>query len=173
MSVASTSPSFICPHCGIAHDDWPTDYGYSLPDDVWAVPPNERSARAKWTDDLCQMDDRHLIRCLLKVPFTDRPDYSGWGLWVEVSSSTFHRYRELYDKDATAGPPHSGNIANEPRGYRGICGSSVTVHLRSSSQRLFIAFPAGASCRLANEQNVGIDSARYHEILISVGAIEP
>jgi hypothetical protein len=173
MATAAQPTSFTCPHCGKAHPGWPTDYGYTLPDDVWAIPEAARASRAKWTSDLCQLDDRHFIRGLLKVRFVDQPGYFGWGLWVEVDAPTFYRYLALYDKDGSGAPTEKGSIANQPPGYEAVLGEPVTMQFGESTQRPEITFAADASCSLASEQMCGIDSSRYHQILVAVGAIEP
>ena len=173
MATVSPTPSFVCPHCGKTHVGWPTDQGYTLPDDVWAISEPERAARAKWTTDLCQMGERRFIRGLLQIPFTDQPGYFGWGLWVELDPSAFHRYLAVYDKDGASEPPENGRIANQLPGYDLVLGAEVSVHFRDSTQRPLIRFPGGAPGRLAREQVHGIDATRYHEILAAVGAIEP
>jgi len=51
-------PGFVCAQCGTAHEGYPTDRGYTLPDDVWAIPESERQTLAKFTTDLCKMGGR-------------------------------------------------------------------------------------------------------------------
>jgi hypothetical protein len=83
--------SFVCSQCGTTHDGLPTDRGYKLPDDVWAVPEPDRAARAYWNTDLCEMDDRFFIRGVLYVPSISRDGAFGWGVWVEVDRAVFKR----------------------------------------------------------------------------------
>lgn len=47
MSEAS-SESFVCAVCGESHSGLPTDHGWKLPDDVWAIPEAERQNHAKF-----------------------------------------------------------------------------------------------------------------------------
>lgn len=65
--------SFTCPTCGGTHEGLPTDHGWQLPGDVWAIPPDERSSHAKFDSDLCQFGDRFFIRCVFKIPFNEQP----------------------------------------------------------------------------------------------------
>jgi hypothetical protein len=160
-------PSFTCPHCGTTHDGLPTDRGYTLPDDVWAISEPERAVRAKWTADLCQMGERYFIRCVLRVPFTDRAGAFRWGLWVEVAWPVFKRYVALYNSDTWSEPPYPATIANQLPGYDRILGESVSIQFGAATDRPTIQLPAGATCQLAVEQAHGIDSARYHELLDS------
>jgi hypothetical protein len=161
-------PSFTCPQCGKTHEGLPTDRGYTLPDEVWAIPEPERAARAIWTVDLCQMGERYFIRCILRVPFTDRVGDFGWGLWVEVTQAVFGRYVALYDSDGSSEPPHPATIANQPPGYDRTLGESVRVQFGRATDRPTIHFPAGATCRLALEQAHGIGAVRYHQLLESL-----
>lgn len=169
--MTDSSPSFVCPHCGRSHDDFPTDYGYSLPDDVWAVPEEERASKAKWTSDLCQFGERYFIRCLLPLQFTDRDGYFSWGLWAEVEWPVFERYLQIYEQDATSEPAASAKLANQPPGYERVLGCPVSITFGTSTERPRIEFFPGHSDGLASEQVRGITSARYHQILENIGAI--
>src|SRR3546814_1534549 len=79
--------SFNCPTCGTTHEGLPTDHGWQLPDDVWAIPEPERSNKATFTSDLCQLGDRFFIRCLLELPFNEQSGYYGWGIRSEEHTS--------------------------------------------------------------------------------------
>ena len=171
MAIRAMGQSFTCPHCGVTHEGLPTDRGFTLPDDVWAVPEPERASKAKWTADLCQMGERYFIRCVIRVPFTDRAGAFGWGLWVEVAWPVFQRYVELYEVDASTEPPHPATIANQAPPYERLVGAEVVIQFGASSARPTIHFPPEANCLMAVEQRRGIDSARYHQILEALGSI--
>ncbi len=169
--MGDAEPSFTCPQCGTTHTGLPKDYGYTLPDDVWALPQNERASQAQFTRDLCQFGDRYFIRCLLKVPFVSSDDYFGWGLWVETARSVYERYVALFHKDGSSEPPYKGAIANRLPLYADALGAEVLIQFGPSKERPTICFPAGATSTLAAEQRQGIDAARHHEILEAIGAI--
>jgi hypothetical protein len=169
--MGDAEPSFVCPQCGTTHAGLPKDYGYKLPDEVWAIPHDERKSAAKFTSDLCQFGDRYFIRCLLKTPFVGSDDYFGWGLWVETARSVFERYVALYDQDASAEPLYAGTIANRPTLYADALGADVLIQFGPSKDRPVIYFPAGARSALAVEQREGLDLARYHAVLEAIGAI--
>jgi hypothetical protein len=56
---------FVCSICGETHSGLTTDWAYNLPDEVWALSEPEKAARTKYDSDLCKLDDRHFIRCIL------------------------------------------------------------------------------------------------------------
>lgn len=160
--------TFVCATCGKTHAGLPRDQGYELPDVVWAIPSEERASRAKWTNDLCQLGERYFIRCLLKVPFTEREDYFGWGIWVEVERPVFERYLQLYNEDAASEPEVWAVVANDLPGYETTVGARVLVQFGTSSDRPTVRLPAESTHSVALEQQRGISEARYHEILESL-----
>jgi hypothetical protein len=163
--------SFTCPHCGSTHEGHPTDRGWTLPDEVWAIPEAERKAKAKYTTDLCQFGNRYFIRCLIQLPFKDRPGYFGWGVWAEVDWPTFQKYLEVYEKDASNEPRVMGRLANQPPGYENLLNEEVQLQFGTATERPSIWFPENSQQKMAKEQRAGIDSARYHEILEATGTI--
>ena len=162
--------SFVCPTCGDSHDGTPTDHAWKLPDVVWAIPEKQRARKAKFTSDLCRFDRRFFIRCLLKLPFNERPGYYGWGVWVEVDKSGFRRYSELYDEDGREEPPIAGLIANKMPGYHSTLKLPVMVQFQDITSRPSVYLPVSDHL-LAREQSAGIDNRRYHEILVVTGSI--
>ena len=160
--------SFVCSTCEDAHEGMPTDFGWKLPDEVWAIPEAERSTRAKFDSDRCQLGDRFFIRCILALPFTEQPGYYGWGVWVEILESDFWRYIELYEKDGRAEPAITGSIANAIPGYKSTVGLAVQVQLQDEKSRPSVQF-VDRGHPLAMEQQVGVSNQRYHDILASTG----
>jgi hypothetical protein len=108
--------SFYCPTCHGTHEGLPTDHAWQLPDEVWNIPVDERSRRAQFDSDLCQLGDRYFIRCVLKLPFNEQPDFFAWGIWVEVAEPDFQRYLQLYDQDGRGEPQIRAEIANARSG---------------------------------------------------------
>lgn len=157
--------SFVCKTCGETHEGLPTDRGWTLPDEVWAIPEASRSSQAKFNSDLCQFGSRFFARCVLKLPFNEQPGYFGWGVWVELSEQDFYRYLELYDKDGSSEPMVPGTIANAIPGYPPTLGLPVMVQFQSSSSRPTVHVPRDAVHPLAQEQAKGIDDQHYHSIV--------
>jgi hypothetical protein len=167
--MASSSTEFVCSLCGKSHAGVPTDTAYTLPDDVWAIPEPERSEKAKWTSDLCQLGERYFIRCLLEVPFLDQPGYYGWGAWAEVEWPSFERYLQFYEKDGKAEAPLPARLANDLPTYGGTLGMPVFVQFRTASERPGVLLPEEANHALATEVRNGMSYARFHEVLIARG----
>jgi hypothetical protein len=156
--------------CGKTHAGLPTDQGYKLPDEVWAIPEQERSERAKFTADLCQYGGRYFVRCILLLPFTETIGDFGWGVWVEVERPVFERYLSLYEADGSGEPPHPGKLANALPGYHATLGTNVLIQFGNRKQRPSVLLPSSDQSQLALEQREGINGSRYHEILAAIRA---
>lgn len=163
------STEFVCPHCGESHEGFPTDYGYSLPDEVWALPPKERESSAWHTPDLHQMGERFFIRCILRVPLSNPSDYFAWGLWAEVTQAVFEHYVSVYDQDSDAESP--AHIANQLPGYPPLLNHPVSIQFGSATERPTLWFPPDSHHQLAVEQRQGLTPVRYHELLEAIGFV--
>lgn len=163
--------TFQCRQCGKTHTGLPKDQGFKLFDEVWAVPEPERSQRARWDTDFCQMGDRFFIRCLLPVPFAgSESDYYGWGVWAEVDREVFLRYVQLYDVDASGEPPATGTLANSVPLYGDADRAQVTIHFGSQNDRPTLTFEE-LSNSLAHDQRHGLSQEKFHDILVATGAL--
>ena len=159
------SPTFVCSTCGETHDGLPTDRAFGLPDDVFAIPKDERRTRAHFDTDRCEFGDRCFIRGVFYVPFIDDASSFGWGVWGEVPRATFDRYGELYEVDGTSEPRHPAILANHLTCYPDADAEPMELQFGISSERPeFFATPASRSS-LALEQRIGMTSKRYHQIL--------
>ncbi len=158
-------PSFVCAICREEHKGLITDWAYTLPDEVWAIPESQRAQRARFNTDLCQFGERYFIRCILPVPYPEADTEFGWGAWAEVAWPVFEGYLKLYDKDGSAEPAHSGTLANELRPYPGSLGAAVGIQFGDPTKRPKLSLRTGDDSLLAREQRSGIDSGRYHEVL--------
>mgnify|MGYP003945682985 CR=1 FL=1 len=163
--------SFLCGTCGELHEGLPTDWAWRLPDEVWALSKDERDARAKWTDDLCQLDERYFIRCILKVPFQELEGYYGWGVWAEVAENDFRRYLEVYSEDASREPPVPGTLANAISQYEAALGLPISVQFGNATSRPSVHVSLSTGHILAVVQAAGMSNASYHDILVSTGAL--
>lgn len=164
------SDDFICSVCGIRHEGLITNRGYKLPDEVWSIPEAERSQRAKFDSDLCQLGERFFIRCVLLVPLSDCPDAFGWGVWAEVDWPTFERYLELYEADGSSEPSHRGLLANEIPGYPQSLGTYIDIRFGPASKRPSICLTSEDDSQLAEEQRRGMDHTRHLEIIALIEA---
>jgi hypothetical protein len=163
--------SFVCNTCGDTHEGLPTDLAWTLPDVVWSIPEAARTNLVKFDTDRCQLGDRFFIRCILELPFSEQSGYYGWGIWVELSESSFYRYVELYDEDGSSEPVVFGHIANEIPAYPSTLGLAVTVQFQDSTSRPTVNVPTTSNHPLAADQSVGIDNQQYHAILVATGSL--
>ena len=156
-----------CASCGKKISEHQTDVGFQLPDVVWQLSEPERTERAKFNNDLCQLDDeRYFIRCIALIPMKARSDSFAWGFWAEVSKGDFFHYMDIYEKDATTEPAIVGTIANSPRSYPRLEGYKVDIQYGLPTQRPFLKLHP-SDHPLYYEQQEGISDDRLHEILIN------
>lgn len=142
------------------------DWGFELPDEVWALSEVDQDEQVRYSDDLCQWGDRFFIRCILPVPLKGQNDYFGWGAWAEVDAEVFERYLDLYDADGREEPPHPAKLANKLAPYPGTTlGTRLLIQFQDPDERPTLILLEGDKSRLAQEQRDGIDAARHREVL--------
>lgn len=126
-----------CPKCGSEHDLWESEVGFDLPDDVFSLPHAERQQRSRATPDLCVLDaTRHFIRVVLPIPVRGEGRDFGWGVWAEVSSASYDRYRQLWDSPSQGQEPaFSGHLANALPSCGAALGLPLFVQLTSPKER--------------------------------------
>ena len=163
------SEKYTCSICGDGHAGLLTDVAYKLPDAVWSIPEADRGEVARFNDDLCEFGERRFIRCVLEVPLSQSSDRFGWGAWAEVDRSTFDRYLDIFDEDATAEPRRDGVLANALPPYPDSLGSPVIIAFRDPATRPSLFLTRRDESRLARDQRDGIDDGRYHDILAAIG----
>ena len=131
-------PEWVCPHCGGTHTGLPTDYGWRLPDEVWALGEEARQAHLDWWTEACCHEGRWFLRGVLYVPFTFSDGRWGWGCWAEVSESTARTLWELKDADGSHLPrnpapwPARSRATRIPWGCRSGCSSGRATSAPSS-----------------------------------------
>ncbi|MPL73109.1 hypothetical protein SDC9_18902 [bioreactor metagenome] len=156
---------FKCMVCGTWHDQLMLDIGYQLPDCVWALPEEERAARAKFNSDLCSFEGRYFLRGILYVPIPEISEQFGWGVWAEVDEAVFDRYLELFDRDGSQETPGHGELANKLPGYPESLGRKLTVHFGPPDKRPCLVMADKETGTLAEDQRQGISYARYHGLV--------
>ncbi len=159
----------MCPQCGGTHTGLPTDYGWQLPDEVWALDEETRQQHLDWSTDLCCHEGRWFIRGVLYVPFSFSDGRWGWGCWAEVAESTARTLWELNDADGSHLPPEPGTLACEIPAYPGAKGLPLQVQFGPGHLRPLFSFPADQDHPLAMDQRAGIDEVVYHRILEAIG----
>lgn len=161
-----TDQSFVCSSCGKVHEGLPTDWGFGLPDEVYALPYLDKYRRTRSNSDLCALDEnRFFLRGLLMIPFTHQEGYFAWGVWAEVLKVSHDFYVENYSNELAQGTKIQGGLANTIPGSPEIIGSSLEIELQSSRSRPFFTFPTSADHALAVDQRQGIGPDRHHQFL--------
>jgi len=168
---AGVASSFRCAICGEEHEGLPTDRGYALPDDVWAIPESERARHGYSSGDICDIDGRCFLRGVLEIPLMDRDDHFGWGVWVEAERAVLERYAAIWSEDARTEPPRVGVLANVVPGFEDAANEQLTIHFGNASNRPTFTTSAESRSSLAVAQRRGLDDAAYHAMLVRAGAI--
>jgi hypothetical protein len=153
-----------CRQCGRELGEHTLDIAFSLPDVVWELSDRERKRRAKFSSDVCVLDEnRFFIRGVAFVSILGTDQRFGWGLWAEVDASAFRKYLEVFKADARGEAPVPGAVANSPRGYPALDGHGVDLHFGTARERPTMTLHASAH-PLSLEQQRGIAMVRVHEI---------
>jgi hypothetical protein len=146
----------------MAEESLTRDWGFELPDEVWALSEAEQDEQVRYNDDLCQWGERVFIRCILPVPLKGEDDYFGWGAWAEVEPEVFERYLELYEEDGREEPPAPGKLANQLPPYPGTTlGTRVMIQFQTPDDRPTLTLLETDKSRLAQDQRDGVDGELY------------
>jgi hypothetical protein len=121
--------------------------------------------------DLCEFDGRFFIRGVLYIPLLERDEHFGWGIWAEIDRADFIRYLKLFNVDASNEAPINGALANAIPGYRDALNERLLVKFGNSSNRPEFHLDPLSKSTLAKDQHTGIDDKRYHDMLVTAGAI--
>lgn len=164
--------SFVCPTCGKHHDGLPTDYGYQLPDRLWALSPEERQAHLDWSTDVAFLQGSWFIRGVLELPFRFAEGRFGWGVWAEVPESVVQALYAFDRGEPAPEVPQHGRLATDVIGYPPTGGLSLRIEFPDPVLRPLFTLEPDCLHPLALRQRDGLDSAEYHEILDAIG-VEP
>lgn len=162
---SSPEDGWFCRVCGQNHTEMPTDFGWLLPDEVWALGEEARQQHLDWATDVCHHEGRWYLRGVLEVPFTFTSGRWGWGCWAEVSQPSVERLWELGDEDGSNEPAKPGTLACVIPGHPDSMGLPVLVQFGPADKRPLIYLAPDCEHPLAVKQRSGIDEAAYHAIL--------
>lgn len=165
VAVAPDGTKFRCAMCGSEHEVSEREIAFGLPDDYFALAPEERDSRGMATDDFCVLGSRCFIRAVLPIPIPAEGREYCWGLWAEVSPRAFKRYLDLYsDEKQAEEPPFAGRLANELAGYESTKGLAVSVRLTGATTRPRLTL-TDLHHQLSREQQNGVTPHRLLEFL--------
>src|SRR5215470_4952373 len=108
-----TVARYRCSTCNEVHKGFP-DLAFWAPYFFEELTEAERTARGRLSEDLCTLDNKHFfIRAMLEIPILGTEDRFGWGIWVSLSETNFHRYVEFFETDRPDGEgPYFGWFSN-------------------------------------------------------------
>ncbi|KAB7779488.1 DUF2199 domain-containing protein [Xanthomonas sp. LMG 12459] len=156
----------VCTSCGEVHQGLPTDRGFGLPDEVFALSYLDAYRRVRSNADLCTLDERRFfIRGVLEIPFLYREDAFAWGLWAEVSKQDHDLYVNSFNDASAQGRMFSGALANAIPGVNDTVGLLVSIEFQDPASRPTFVFPSSADHVLAVDQRNGINEAQHHRML--------
>jgi len=111
------------------------DFGYQLPDCIWALPPAERGQQGQ---SFAELGARRFVRCLFPIRLEDAREFR-YGPWIEVEAGTFREIREIWDDPRYATLRFTGRIANAMPPWRErIANIEVELAVRDQNVRPFV-----------------------------------
>ena len=151
----------ICAECGHEHPLDELELTFRRPDEVAALPAEEREARVQENKDLCVLDgQRFFIRALLPLQVAERERPYNVGLWVEVSKTSFERVYELWDEDTQGEEPaFHAEVANDIPTHPPARGLPASLSLTGPTTRPVVSL-SSAEHPLVGEQSRGITAHR-------------
>lgn len=153
----------ICGCCGEAITNFPPDLAFQRPDDIWALSPADKEARATDSDDLCDLDNqRFFVRGVLFIPLTDRDELWGLGIWAEVPEEDFLTYLANFE-DSEGLESFEGTVANHLAIFPGALGTRVRLHFGDNTKRPSLS--AAAESSLGQAQLMGMTDAELHKAI--------
>ena len=155
----------VCATCGKPHPINESELVFSLPDEIYALSAEERSARCDISADVCAVDrERFFLRGLLPLKVSTRSRPYRLGVWAEIASSDYKRIYELWsDPDQSAQAPIPGRLANGlPLHQAPTLGLAISIQLTGPKTRPEF-FLARSEHPLFEEQEKGISEHRAIE----------
>jgi hypothetical protein len=153
-----------CATCGKTHPVSDSELTFGLPDEIFALPEEEREARCKVGSDIVLFDaDRFFIRGLLPLNVAGRDVPYRLGVWAEVSGPVYERICDLWsDEHQDREPRMPGRLANHVPFHPDTTNLGLSIQLTGPKTRPeFYLEPSENS--LYTEQTRGIDEHRALE----------
>lgn len=156
------SDEVVCSECGKVHALTHTELVFRLPDEIFALSTEERSARCHISEDICMLDpQRFFVRGLLPLPVEGRAEPYRIGIWAEISPEVYRRIHALWSDPAQSDEPRlPGTLANEvPLNEKKLAGLSLLIQLTGLKTRPEF-YVQSVEHPLHAEQTHGIDEHR-------------
>jgi hypothetical protein len=129
------------------------------------VPVKQRSRRVSLEGDTCVIDGKSFfVRGCLEIPVVKSRHPFVWGVWVNVSRTSFLKFQRLLGvADRSHHGPLAGKLCSPPRPYPDSMNLRAKVHFRDDGLRALVELEASEH-PLAIEQRNGITRKRLSDI---------
>jgi hypothetical protein len=158
--------SYRCARCNEVHDDPPMAFHSEAPSSWYAIPEDERSTRARLSDEQCEIDDKFFfVRGLIEIPVLGLDEPFAWGVWVSLSRANYERACELWAQEGRESePPYFAwlNTQLAPH-YPSTLNLKTNLHTRAVGLRPLIEIEP-TDHPLAREQREGMTRSRLEEL---------
>ena len=142
------------------------DYGFQLPDCVWAQPAEQRSPRN--TPDFAELGARRFLRGLMPIRIPDGREFR-YGVWLEIDEPTFVEVNRSWSDPARYPRLRfAATIANAaPPWNDKLLGVAVDVGVRDQDSRPFVI--ASSQAWLQDLFDHGWTMADYRAAVDAIG----
>ena len=152
--------SYVCGHCGLAHNGLPASTCRAP--GLWLDATEEERARDfRLSDDFCAWREEHFfVRCVLAIPILDSDsEVFEFGVWSTLSAENFWRYVETFDDlDQSKLGAMFGWFSNRLAGYPDTQGLACHVVSRDNRQRPMIVLePTDHPLAVQQREGVSLD----------------
>jgi hypothetical protein len=154
-----------CSVCGKTHTLAATEFMCRMPDAIYNLSEQDRTARCYISTSVCTLDhERFFLRGLLPLPVSGRSRAYNLGVWAEISLARYRRVYERWSDPAQSDEPRfSGTLANRlPLNNQDTFGLQLSIQL--TGPKTHPDFFLDTSVHpLYYEQTQGIDEHRAVE----------
>ncbi|MGI4827296.1 MAG: DUF2199 domain-containing protein [Janthinobacterium lividum] len=163
--MAELTTGFLCTLCGMRHDTLPLSFSVKAPLAVTRVPATELEQRVVITRDQCVIDGTmFFLRGRIIVPIVGLNEPFIWGVWAEISPSSFIRTHELWTTPGReAEPPYPGWLDVDLPFYGTTVNLEVSVKTQVIGRRPHFEIVCDDHA-LSKQQREGIALSRVAEM---------
>lgn len=163
-----------CRECDAEHDLEDIEPRFGLPSEVFALDDEEREERLRGGNDWCVLSgvegeaERFFLRALVPFQVVGREHAWHWGVWVELSASSFAEVREVWSSELqlTSGP-WSAVLANSATSYPSTLGLPGVLSFEDERQLPRFAPRTESSHPFAADYAAGISEDRFIELQLA------
>jgi len=159
--------SYICHHCGQAHEGIPLSFAADFPDQYANMSLEDRDIRSIITSDQCIIDSEvFYVRGLLEIPIVGSEERFLWGLWASVREEIFDELDESWEEKGRENRhgPFKARLANKLGVYPDTLNLRMTIKVQPVGTRPLF-FIDEEDHPLAVVQRVGMSANETQELV--------